>query len=64
MINWKKVAKYFYQQFHLWVKTYNEIADVYMIAESWSTGCTCASVTHLTICVTDLLEKNDKNNPR
>jgi len=48
MINWKSVAKYFYQQFKLWVKAYNQVADVYMIDESWSVGSSCYSVTHLT----------------
>jgi hypothetical protein len=30
-MNWKAAAKYFYHQFLLWVKAYNEIADIYMI---------------------------------
>jgi hypothetical protein len=53
VINWKLVAKYFYQQFVLWVKAYNEVANRYMIAESWSTGAPCFSVTHLTMRATD-----------
>lgn len=54
MINWKKVAKYFYQQFRLWVKAYNQVADVYMINESCSVGSSCYSVTHLTKRAGDL----------
>jgi hypothetical protein len=38
MINWKRAAKYFWEQFRLWVKAYNELADIYMIDESWSVG--------------------------
>ena len=53
MINWKAVAKYFYQQFRLWVKAYNQVADVYMIGESWSVGSSCYSITHLTIRAAD-----------
>lgn len=54
MINWKAVAKYFYQQFMLWVKAYNQVADVYMVGESWSVGSSCYSITHLTIRAADL----------
>lgn len=53
MINWKWVAKFFYQQFLAWETAYNEVADRYMIAESWSSGSSCSSVTHLTIRATD-----------
>ena len=53
MINWKWVAKFWYQQFILWRNAYNEVADRYMIAESWSGGSPCVSVTHLTIRATD-----------
>lgn len=49
MINWKLVAKYFYQQFRLWVKAYNQIADVYMICETMSVGSPCYSVTKIVI---------------
>ena len=45
MINWKDAAKYFYRQFRLWVEAYNQVADVYMIGESWSAGPACYSVT-------------------
>jgi len=38
MINWKEAAKYYRKQFLLWVQTYNSIADVYMIDQSWSVG--------------------------
>ena len=48
MIDWKAVAKYFYQQFRLWVEAYNDVAGVYMIDESWSAGPACYSVTHIT----------------
>lgn len=48
MINWKSAAKYYRRQFMLWAKSYNQIADVYMIGESWSVGSPCFSVTHLT----------------
>ena len=55
MINWKSVAKYYYEefrfyreQFMLWVEAYNDVADVYMIDESWSAGPDCYSVTHIT----------------
>jgi hypothetical protein len=41
-MNWKEVAKYFWKyyrsQFLLWVEMYNEVADVYMIDQSWSVG--------------------------
>ena len=37
-MNWKEVAKYYRKQFLLWVQTYNSIADVYMIDQSWSVG--------------------------
>ena len=47
-INWKVVAKHFYQQFKLWVKAYNQIADVYMIDESWSAGSPCATNIKIT----------------
>jgi hypothetical protein len=53
MISFKAAAKYFYQQFKLWVKAYNQVADVYMIDESWSVGSSCYSVTHLTIRASD-----------
>ena len=53
MINWKLVAKWFYSQWTLYETMYNEVADRYMIAESWSTGSPCYSVTHLTIRATD-----------
>ena len=38
MINWKQAAKYYRSQFLLWVQAYNELADVYKIAESRSVG--------------------------
>jgi hypothetical protein len=53
MVNWKSVAKFFYRQFRLWVKSYNEVADRYMIAESWSFGSPCSSFTHLTMRAAD-----------
>lgn len=53
MINWKSAAKFWYSQFLLWEKAYNEVADRYMIVESWSTGSPCFSVTHLTMRATD-----------
>ncbi len=53
MINWKQVAKWYRQQFLLWVKCYNEIADVYMVGESWSVGSSCYSITHLKIRAAD-----------
>jgi hypothetical protein len=52
MAIWKFVAKFWYSQFLLWVKAYNEVADRYMIAESWS-GSSCFSVVRLTIRATD-----------
>jgi hypothetical protein len=63
MINWKSAAKYFYQQFLLWVKAYNQVADVYMIGESWSVG-SPYSVTHITIRATDPPDERiyDKSN--
>ena len=53
MINWKSVAKYFYQQFRLWVKAYNQIADVYMVGESWSAGSPFYSTIYITIRASD-----------
>jgi hypothetical protein len=35
---WKQIAKYFRRQFLLWRDMYNEVADVYMIDESWSSA--------------------------
>lgn len=46
-MNWKAACKHFYQQFRLWVKAYNQVADVYMIAESWSSGAPSYSITYL-----------------
>jgi hypothetical protein len=37
-MNWKAACKHWYAQFLLWRSAYNEIADTYMIAESWSGG--------------------------
>lgn len=45
MINWKVAAKFWYSQFSLWQKAYNEIADVYMIDESFSVGTENTTVT-------------------
>lgn len=53
MINLKFFTKFWYQQFILWRNAYNAVADRYMIAESWSTGSPCFSVTHLTMRATD-----------
>lgn len=52
-INWKSAAKWVYSQWVLYEKMYNEVADRYMIAESWSSGPVCFSVTRLSMRATD-----------
>jgi len=59
MINWKAAAKFWYSQFLLWEKAYNQLADVYMIDESFSAGSPCQTVTHLTWCAGDTAMPSD-----
>ena len=47
-INWKQAAKWYREQFLLWARAYNEIADIYMIEESLSAGNPYSATVHLT----------------
>lgn len=53
MINWKQATKYYREQFLLWVKSYNEIADIYMIDESWSAANPASVTVRLTLRAVD-----------
>jgi len=46
-INWKQAAKWYREQFLLWARAYNEIADIYMIEESLSAGNPYSATVHL-----------------
>ena len=52
-VNWKQAAKWYREQFLLWARAYNEIADIYMIEESLSAGNPYSATVHLTRRVPD-----------
>ena len=37
-MNWKAACKHWYEQFKVWVKAYNEVADIYMVSNTGRTA--------------------------